>query len=50
MSCHDIMYLQGHDVTLQNQFFLMDISTALLWGISSDGQCIVEGLEGNSAL
>ena len=34
MSCHDTMYLQGHDVTLQNQFFLMGISTALPWGDS----------------
>lgn len=34
LSCPDIMYLQGHDVTLQNQFFLMGISTALPWGDS----------------
>ena len=47
MSCHDIVYLRGHDVTLQNQFFLMGISTVLLWGVSSEGQCMVGGLEGN---
>lgn len=32
VSCHDTVYLQGHDVTLQNQFSLMGISTALPWG------------------
>lgn len=29
MSCHGTAALQGHDVTLQNQFFLMGISIAL---------------------
>lgn len=52
MSCHDIVYLQGHDVTLENQFFLMGISTALPWwwwarGVASERQHVVVGLEGS---
>lgn len=49
MSRHDTVYHQGHDVTLQNQFFLMGISTALQRGIASEGQCMVEGVERDPA-
>jgi hypothetical protein len=49
LSCHGIVCLQEHDVTLQNQYSLMGISTAL-GGISFEGQWVVEGLEGNRTL